>query len=63
MRTALVRYTEWRDWKSGETIARELYVNADEPAETRNAIDDPRFAAAQGEAARMLRERFPKVAH
>jgi iduronate 2-sulfatase len=63
VRTALVRYTEWRDWKTGETVARELYEEADEPAETRNLVDEPRLAAAQREAERLLRERFPKVTH
>jgi iduronate 2-sulfatase len=63
VRTAAVRYTEWRDWRSGETIARELYANDDEPAETRNRVDDPQFAAAQREAAKLLRERFPIVKH
>jgi iduronate 2-sulfatase len=63
VRTALVRYTEWRDWKTGETVARELYEEADQPAETRNVVDEPRLAAAQREAERLLRERFPKVTH
>jgi iduronate 2-sulfatase len=63
VRTALVRYTEWRDWKSGETMARELYANADEPAETRNAIDDPQLAGARREAEALLRARFPVVRH
>jgi iduronate 2-sulfatase len=63
VRTTAVRYTEWRDWKSGETIARELYVNDDQPAETRNRVDDPQFAAAQREAAKLLRERFPVMKH
>lgn len=63
VRTALVRYTEWRDWKTGEAIARELYEEADEPAETRNVVDEPRLAAVQREAEGLLRERFPKVTH
>ena len=63
VRTASVRYTEWRDWKTGETIGRELYAEDDEPAETRNRIDDPALAAAQREAEKLLRARFPKEAH
>ena len=63
VRTARVRYTEWRDWKTGETIGRELYAEDDEPAETRNRIDDPALAPAQREAERLLRARFPKEAH
>ncbi len=63
VRTAQVRYTEWRDWKTGEAIARELYAEADQPAETRNVIDDPKFASAQREAEALLRARFPKLTH
>jgi iduronate 2-sulfatase len=59
VRTARVRYTEWRDWKTGATIARELYEEADEPAETHNRIGDPRLAAAQAEAESLLRAQFP----
>ena len=63
VRTARVRYTEWRDWKTGATVARELYDDADEPAETRNLIDDPRLASAQTEAAALLRAQFPPTPH
>ena len=58
-RTARVRYTEWRDWKTGATMARELYEEADEPAETHNRIDDSRLASAQREAETLLRAQFP----
>jgi iduronate 2-sulfatase len=60
VRTAAVRYTEWRDWKTGETVARELYEGFDEPAETRNVVDAPQVSGPQAEAERLLRERFPK---
>ncbi|MBI3879231.1 MAG: sulfatase [Verrucomicrobia bacterium] len=63
VRTASVRYTEWRDWKSGETIARELYDNAQEPAELQSLVGDPRLAKEQKEAEEILRKQFPKVAH
>lgn len=36
LRTATHRYTEWRDWKTGETTARELYDHGSDPDETRN---------------------------
>ncbi len=61
VRTPLVRYTEWRDWKTGETLASELYEAADEPAETRGVLDDPRHAAAQREAQTLLRAQFPII--
>lgn len=60
VRTSQVRYTEWRDWQSGRTVARELYADADEPAETRSVLDAPELAADQREAERLLRERFPE---
>jgi iduronate 2-sulfatase len=63
VRTAAVRYTEWRDWRTGETTARELYDNADEPAETRSVLGEARVSAAQAEAERLLAVRFPRVAH
>ena len=34
VRSATHRYTEWRDWKTGETVARELYDHVDDPDET-----------------------------
>ena len=63
VRTARVRYTEWRDWKTGETIGRELYTEDNEPAETKNRIDDPVLTAAQREAEGLLRAQFPREAH
>lgn len=63
VRTARVRYTEWRDWKSGGTIAREMYAAADEPAETRSVLDDPRHAEARREAEQLLRAQFPPQPH
>jgi len=63
VRTAAVRYTEWRDWQTGKTVVRELYEAADEPAETRSVLDDPRLAAAQREAEQLLRAQFPPQPH
>jgi iduronate 2-sulfatase len=63
VRTARVRYTEWRDWKTGATIARELYEDNDEPAETRSLVGEPRLAAAQAEAETLLRAQFPPSKH
>lgn len=63
VRTAQGRYTEWRDWKTGETVAREWYPEADQPAETRNALGDPATSAAQTAAENHLRGQFPKTPH
>ena len=60
VRTPRVRYTEWRQWQTGETIARELYDHAGDGAEMHNAIDAPPLAEFQREAEKLLRQRFPK---
>ncbi len=63
VRTARVRYTEWRDWQSGEVVGRELYDAQSDPAEMRNAVDDKRLADAQAEAEVLLRKQFPPTKH
>jgi iduronate 2-sulfatase len=61
VRTSRVRYTEWRDWKSGEATARELYDDANDPHEMKNAIDAPALAGPQQEAEKLLSTQFPRV--
>jgi len=63
VRTDRVRYTEWRDWETGETIGRELYDHAADPAEKRNAVDDAAVADERDAAARLLTARFPPTKH
>lgn len=63
VRTSQVRYTEWRDWKTGKTISRELYAEADEPAELKNLADDSQYSAACNEAASLLNKQFPPTPH
>ena len=60
VRTPRVRYTEWRDWQSGETIARELYDAVHDSAEMRNVVDQVELAEAQREAERLLLREFPR---
>jgi iduronate 2-sulfatase len=36
IRSNQYRYTEWRDWNTGETVASELYDHQSDPHETRN---------------------------
>ncbi len=62
VRTAAGRYTEWRDWGTGQPVAREFYAAADEPAETVNRVDDPAYAAAVAAAERILRQTHPRQA-
>ena len=61
VRTARVRYTEWRDWKTGDPVARELYDAASDPNEMKNAVDSPALAEWQNEAAALLKKQFPTV--
>jgi iduronate 2-sulfatase len=63
VRTPTVRYTEWRDWKTGEVVARELYDHAKDPQELRNAIDDPALAKERESAAALLLKQFPITPH
>lgn len=59
VRTSRVRYTEWRDWKTGAVVARELYAHPGDEQELKNAIDRPDLADAQKEAAELLARNFP----
>jgi iduronate 2-sulfatase len=63
VRTDRIRYTEWRDWTTGETIARELYDHAADPTELTNGVDDPALLAGREAAARLLAARFPPTEH
>lgn len=58
VRTAQARYTEWRQWQSGEILARELYLQSDEPRETRNFVSDPAVREIRREAAEWLQKQF-----
>ncbi|QOV90807.1 sulfatase [Humisphaera borealis] len=58
VRTPSVRYTEWRDWTTGRTIARELYDAVTDPNELTNAIDSPRLASEQVQAEAALRRQW-----
>ena len=61
MRAADVRYTEWRNWKTGEIIARELYDHRVDSDENQNVV------VTEGDLARKLTVRmniqFPPLAH
>jgi iduronate 2-sulfatase len=59
VRTALVRYTEWRDWKTGKLLAAELYDHDRDPDELVNAIDKPPSAEALKAAREALHKQFP----
>jgi iduronate 2-sulfatase len=61
VRTASVRYTEWRDTATGQTSARELYATESDPGETRNRVSDPELAADLEKAEALLRMQFPHI--
>lgn len=53
-RTRTHRYTEWRGWKSGDVVARELYDHQVDPHETRNRAADESMAGLVAELAGLL---------
>jgi len=59
VRNENVRYTEWRDWNSGDVIAKELYDHRDDPKELKNHAEDPSWTEIQRLAARQLVHKFP----
>lgn len=61
IRTATHRYTEWRDWQTGETAARELYDHVNDPDETRNLASDAGQAAVLEQCAALLKDMKPIV--
>ncbi len=60
VRTSRFRYTEWRDFQSGQVVARELYDHTVDPQETENVIANPLFSVAVERAVSLLEEVFPR---
>ncbi|MCZ6793686.1 MAG: sulfatase [Planctomycetota bacterium] len=60
VRTRRYRYTEWRDFRTGKVLARELYDHRRDPRESRNVVASPPDPAAFEEAVRLLDEAFPR---
>jgi iduronate 2-sulfatase len=63
IRTDKVRYTEWRDWKTGKVLAAELYDHVRDPAETRNVIDSSADPADLATAREGLKKAVPHEVH
>lgn len=55
MRSSRYRYTEWRDFKTGEVRARELYDHQNDDRESVNVVADAGHAAIAGQLAEQLR--------
>jgi len=60
VRTPRYRYTEWRDFKTGQVAARELYDHKIDPEENTNIVDQPSDQAAFQEAVKLLEAQFPR---
>lgn len=54
LRTDRHRYVEWREWKTGQVVARELYDSAADAGETKNLAANPESKALMRELANML---------
>lgn len=52
------RYTEWRDWKSSEVQARELYDHANDPHERINIAQNPQYKKTIKDLSRKLQSSF-----
>ena len=63
VRTPQVRYTEWRDWETGERVGRELYDAKNDPAEMHNSLDDLRLVTPQRLATELLWKQSPPIKH
>lgn len=61
LRTDRYRYIEWRDWDTGQSLARELYDHQTDDAETRNLAADPARDANMRECAAALEHFRPIV--
>ncbi len=59
MRTDRYRYTEWRDFKTGHPVARELYDHAVDPRETVNIAASASVVEA---LSKLLAETLPRTA-
>ncbi len=55
-RTDRFRYTEWRDWKTGEPVAKEFYDHQADPKETVNLSGRREYAVEEEKAAEALRQ-------
>ncbi len=60
VRTDRYRYTEWRDFTTGNVLARELYDHEHDPGETRNLVHSPVLQKALEEVGRQLDRGFPR---
>ena len=60
MRTEKYRYTEWRQFKTGKVVARELYDHTRDPWESVNLVGDPDWVVTVGELSKLMVETHPR---
>ena len=60
VRTDLFRYTEWRDFKTGKIVARELYDHDRDPHELQNIASSAPDTDALRQAKELLTKSFPR---
>jgi iduronate 2-sulfatase len=58
VRTERYRYTQWRDFRTGQLVAAELYDHQKDPLETVNRAADPSFAEAVEQCRRLYHRQF-----
>ncbi len=57
------RYTEWRDWSTGQPRARELYDHESDPLETENLIGRDRYTGTISDLETLMEKQLPRTAH
>ncbi len=60
IRTDKIRYTEWRNWKTGETDWAELYDHTSDTTELTNFISENKYLDEKTKAKNLLQSQFPK---
>jgi len=60
MRTSRYRYTEWREFKTGKVLQRELYDHMKDPRETVNVVARPEFKTVVKSLALRLAKTHPR---
>lgn len=60
MRTDQYRYTEWRDWQSGDVLGLELYDHETDGDETQNLAGHLDLIPTQRRLAHQMGEQFPR---
>jgi iduronate 2-sulfatase len=63
LRNDRYRYTEWRDWKTGQPTATELYDHESDPAETVNLATHADQQSTIAELAGRLEQIAPRTTH